>query len=288
MDRVPAADAGRISAVAGQGQRELARCVREYPGLFTARAFDPALLSTLAMAAAFSGPWFTAERLRMANRTALWCFALDWLIDHEAGSGSEAAGIADRCRAVAAGGPAVPGDDLTRFLEDIRDELGAAAAFPALGGVWREELDRMVTAMVREWGWKADPASRPTVEGYLANADNLGFTFVVSAHWIHSGEMIRPADLPPVRAAARAVQRVIRLLNDLATYERDVAWNDLNALLLGATRDQVRRRTGGLVAAAGAAIGPLRGPYPRLAGYLHRQMEFCMGFYDVTDFWGEL
>lgn len=288
LDAPPAVAAGRICAVAGQGQRDLAGCVERYPDLFGARPFDPGLLSTLSMAAAFSGPWFSADQLRMANRMALWCFALDWLVDHEAKSRDEAAAVADRCRAVAAGAAPEPGDELAAFLAALRDELSAAPAFASLGEVWRDELDRMLAAMVREWEWKSDPAARPTLAGYLDNADNLGFSFVVTAHWIHSGAACEPADLPALRAAAAAVQRAIRLLNDLATYERDLAWGDLNALLLGADRAQVAERTAEMVAAAGAAVDPLRADYPRVAGYLHRQMEFCMGFYGVTDFWGSL
>mgnify|MGYP006198488195 CR=1 FL=1 len=30
------------------------------------------------------------------------------------------------------------------------------------------------------------------------------------------------------------------------------------------------------------------GEQPRVAGYLERQMEFCVGFYVVTDYWGSL
>jgi hypothetical protein len=289
VDALPAAaPSGRICALAGQGQREMRGWAAEYADLFAAKPFDPALFSTLALAAAFSGPWLTAEQVRMANRSALWCFGLDWLIDYVATSPAEAAEIAGRCLAVADGGPAVPGDDLTRFLADIRDELRAAAAFPALGPVWRDELRRMLAAMVREREWRSAPERRPTFEEYLRNADNLGFSFVFAAHWMHTGESPPAADVPAIRAASWAVQRVIRLLNDLATYERDVAWGDLNALLLGVTRTQVRERLVVLSDAARAAIEPLRAQHPRLAGYLRRQMEFCVGFYGITDYWGEL
>jgi Terpene synthase family 2, C-terminal metal binding len=281
-----AVESGRICAVAGQTQRQMRGWAAAYPGLYSAKAFDPALYSTLALATAFSGPWLDAGQQRMANRVTLWCFGLDWLVDYVATTPGEARGIADRCTAVAGGAAPPEGDELTAFLAEIRDELAAAEGYGVLSGVWRDELRRMLAAMVRECEWKAGEAATPTFEEYLGNADNLGFSFVFAAHWTATEPT--PADVPATRAASWAVQRVIRLLNDLATYERDVSWGDLNALMLGVDRAEVGERVTALAGAARHLIRPLRGEQPRVADYLERQMEFCMGFYGVTDYWGSL
>jgi hypothetical protein len=279
-------EAGAICAVAGQSQRDMRGWAGEYPALFSAKPFDAALYSTLSLAMAFSGPWFDAKQLRMANKVCLWAFGLDWLVDYVATSPSEAEDLTRRCMATAEGAPPVPGDDLTRMLADIRDELAASPAFPVLGPVWLEELRSMLDAMLREWHWKSEER-RPSFEEYLGNADNLGFTFAFTSHWIHtSGPSV--ADLDGIRQASRAVQRVIRLLNDLATYERDLSWGDLNALLLGVTRSEVEQHIAALAAAARELIIPLRKNQPEVAGYLERQMDFCAGFYQVGDYWGAL
>jgi hypothetical protein len=279
-------EAGAICAVAGQSQRDMRGWAGEYPGLFSAKPFDAALYSTLSLAMAFSGPWFDAKQLRMANKVCLWAFGLDWLVDYVATSPSEAEDIARRCVATAEGAPPVSGDDLTRMLADIRDELAASPAFPVLGSVWREELRFMLEAMLREWHWKSEER-RPSFEEYLGNADNLGFTFAFTSHWIRtSGPQV--ADLDRIRQASRAVQRVIRLLNDLATYERDLSWGDLNALLLDVTRPEVEQRIAELAAVSRELIIPLRKDHPEVAGYLERQMDFCAGFYQVGDYWGAL
>jgi hypothetical protein len=263
-----------------------------YPSLFSAKPFDPALFGTLALASAFSGPWLSAERLRMANRVCLWCFGLDWLIDYVATSTAEVEEIVSRCLAVADGAPPARGDDLTCFLADIRDELADTPAFPALRAVWLDDLRRVLGAMTLETAWKAGHSSGdrplPTFEEYLGNADNLGFSFVFDAHWIFTAESAPIGDLTPVREASWAVQRVIRLLNDIGTYHRDLAWGDLNALMLGVSRDEVDSRLADLVARGRELIRPLRQDHPRLAAYLERQMDFCAGFYHVTDYWGEL
>ncbi len=281
-----ATECGAICAVAGQSQRDMRAWAAAYPGLFSAKPFDAALYSTLSLAMAFSGPWYTAEQLRMANKVCLWAFGLDWLVDYVASSPREVDDIVRRCLEVAAGAPP-SGDDLTRMLADIRDELAAAPAFPVLGALWREELRRMLEAMLKEARWKAAKVT-PTFEEYLGNADNLGFSFAFASHWLYTAGPGPAAGPGPVTEASRAVQRVIRLLNDLGTYERDVTWGDLNALLLGVGRPQVEGRVAELAALSRELIVPLRAGAPELAGYLERQMDFCAGFYRVTDYWGAL
>ncbi|GGK88862.1 hypothetical protein Sme01_02110 [Sphaerisporangium melleum] len=282
-----AVDAGAICAVAGRSQREMQEWMAGYPGLFAARPFDAALSSTLSLAMAFSGPWLDAAGLRMANKVCLWAFGLDWLVDYVASSAPEVAEIAGRCLAVAAGDPPLAGDDLTVFLGEIRDELAASPSFPLLGPVWREELELMLEGMSREREWR-DSGVTPSLEEYLGNAANLGFSFAFAAHLIHVGGVTDAADVEPVRRASHAVQRVIRLLNDLGTYERDLAWGDLNALLLGVTREEVDRQVASLAARSRSLIEPLRGSHPHIAGYLERQMDFCAGFYRLADYWGAL
>lgn len=281
------AECGRSAAVAGQVGRRMREWAQSYPQLFSAKPFDPTLFTTLALASAFSGPWLTAAELRMANRVCLWCFGLDWRIDYLASSPEQARETARRCLRVADGASPADGDDLTRFLADIRDELRSAAAYPALGGVWRDELARMLDAMIIESEWK-HAAARPSFEEYLGNADNLGFCFVFTTHWIATAPPGPPGDVPAIRAASRAVQRVVRLLNDLGTYQRDREWGDLNALLLGVGRDEVERRAAALAEEARETIAPLRAAHAELAAYLERQMDFCAGFYGVADYWGTL
>ncbi|WP_433464826.1 terpene synthase family protein [Spirillospora sp. CA-128828] len=293
---MPALEAGTICAVAGQAQRQMRAWAAEHPALYDAKAFDPALFSTLALAAAFSGPGLSAGGLRMANRVCLWCFGLDWLIDYAATSRVEVANLVQRCATVADGGSTVgPPDgaaaeeELVRFLAAIRGELEAEPGYPGLRDVWRDELQRVLDAMALEWDWKtarADGGRGPTFEEYLANADNLGFSFVFASHWIASGG---GGNVPTVRAASWAVQRVIRLLNDFGTYERDVQWGDLNALLLDRPRAEVEERIGELTSEARTLLrGAAESGAPELAEYMERQMDFCAGFYGVTDFWGTL
>ncbi|MDF5752028.1 terpene synthase family protein [Spongiactinospora sp. TRM90649] len=281
-----AARNGRICAVAGRIQREMRDWCDAYPTLFSAKPFDATLFSTLSVTLAFSGHWMSAAELRTAARMTLWSFGLDWHMDYLASSPGEARETALRCLAVATGAPAEPGDDLTAFLGDIRAELAETPAFPTLEPVWREEFERMLGGMTREWDWRAAETA-PGFEEYLANADSVAFSCVFTAFWISTSvpEGMRVAE---VREASHAVQRVIRLINDLATYERDVRWGDLNALRLGVGREEVERRVVALTTRARGLLREVRPAHPHLADYMEGQMDFVAGFWQGGDYWGEI
>lgn len=282
---------GRICAGAGDAQRDLQECAAAHAGLFSGKPFDPALFSTVCLANAFCAPWLSADRLRMANRAALWVFGLDWLIDYIATSESEVTAVVRRCAEVADGAPPVTDDALTQFLAELLADLTVAPAWPALSAVWREEFQKMLDAMAREWVWQAARVSGgelPTFADYLDNADNICFSFIFVSHWIVNSGPPPITQLDEVRTAGRAVQVVIRLLNDLGTYERDVSWGDLNALMLGVTRADIERQIERLVADCQRLLEPLRDQHADLAVFLERYIEFNVGFWGLSDYWGQL
>ncbi|MEU8184529.1 terpene synthase family protein [Micromonospora sp. NPDC049044] len=283
-----AAEHGRICALAAKGQRDLAERAAAYPDLFPARPFDPALFGNVAMAIAFGAPRCDLDQLRVTNRAVLWGFAVDWLVDHEARSRAEIDRLTASCLAVADGGPPAADDPLGRFLAELRDELAAVPAYATHGAVWRTELRTMFDAMAREWDWKqaAGSGAMPTLDEYLANAANLACTVVNVVHWIRSDDPATLAHLDALVAASDQVQRILRLVNDLASYERDKRWGDLNALMLVPERADVERRIADLVTEARELLEPLRASCPVPADYLARQIGFSSGFYRSTDFWG--
>ncbi|MEH1013313.1 terpene synthase family protein [Micromonospora sp. CPCC 206060] len=287
-----ATEQGRICALVARGQRDLQRCAVDHRDLFPADPFDATLFSSIAMAIAFGAPWCTEEQLRLTNRTVLWGFAVDWLVDRVATSAAEVDRLVDAALAVADGAAPPADQPLARFLAELRDELATAPTYPALRGVWRAELARMVSAMAREWVWKSTtaekggPAVVPTLDEYLDNADNLGATFVNVTHWIHTGDPTTAAHLDDLVAASGVVQQVLRLVNDLGTYERDLRWGDLNALMLVADRAEVRHRIDALVDRSRDLLAPLTVTCPVQAAYLARQLGYSSGFYRTTDFWG--
>ncbi|MGR6320934.1 terpene synthase family protein [Micromonospora soli] len=283
-----AAEQGRVCALAARGQRGLQRRAAAHPELFPERPFDAALFGSVALAMAFSAPRCTVEELDLTGRAVLWGFAVDWQVDHLATSRAEIDRITETCLAVADG--AAPGDPLGRFLAELRDDLAATPAFSELRGLWREEIARTLRAMAREWEWKTAMAggsgAPPTLADYLANAENLAATVVNVAHWIHTGSAGTHRELSRLVAVSDEVQRALRLVNDLGTYQRDREWGDLNALMLVADRAEVERRTAAQVDHCRRLLAELAVDRPREADYLTRQLGFTSGFYRLTDFWG--
>ncbi|WP_339155551.1 terpene synthase family protein [Actinomadura luteofluorescens] len=280
---------GAVMAQAVKCARDLARCAETYPDLFDAKPIDETLFNAVACANAFGSPWLTASGIRMAARTSLWIFGLDWLVDHVATTRDEVDDINRRCLAVAEGASPEPGDGLTRFLADIRDEAAGSPGFAALRDDWLEQFARLLHAGARELTWKfVDEASWPTFDEYLDNADNYGSAWVNISHWIVHADQGVLDHIGELQAASRDVQQVLRLLNDLATYERDVTWGDLNAQMLGVERAQITARIDAIAARCRDRVRPLRGDCPEAVAYLERQIGFSTGFYGLSDYWGSL
>jgi hypothetical protein len=282
-----AAEQGRICALAGRGQRDLQRAAARYPTLCPDPPFDPTLFSTIAMAMAFSAPWCDTGQLTVANRAVLWGFAADWQIDYLAKQQGDVDALVTGCLAVADDGSPEADDPLSCLLAEIRDELKTVPGFDNTHHIWRGELARMLAGMAREWEWKATD-TRPTFDEYLDNADNLGASFVNVSHWIFTGDPVAHGHLAELTEAGREEQRVLRLINDLATYERDLKWGDLNALMLLADRDDIARHITALMDRCQEQVRPLRGTCSREVTYLVRQIGFTRAFYEVSDFWGSL
>ncbi|MGI5145097.1 terpene synthase family protein [Plantactinospora sp. CA-294935] len=294
-DLLSAADHGRICALAVRLERDLHLVGSSHEDLFSGRPFDSGLFSSIAMSIAFTAPEYTAEQLRLTTRTLLWVFAADWQIDYLAQAADDVRKIAADCLAVADGAPPSDGHPLARMLAEIRDELAVAPAFATLRSAWRDELQRMFAAVAREWEWKSaraaaapDALAAPTLDEYLGNSDNLACSLVNVSLWIYAGDQDCLDHLADLMVASREVQRVLRLVNDLATYRRDLQWGDLNALMLVDDPAEVTDRLAALIEGCHEIIRPLETTCPRQARYLKRQIAFTSGFYQVSDFWGSL
>lgn len=302
----PVADARRDILLGGElatvgaltiaGQRDLADRVRAHPDLFDAAPFDAALIGGVAYATACNAAGASSAEIRVANRAALWVFALDWQVDTVATAAERVDHIVSGCLAVADGAVPDPTLPLAGFLAEIRDELATSPGYAAHRPLWREELRRTLAAMAREWGWKSaratgDGSVLPDPATYLDGADNTGLAWVNLSHWLRTGGPDCLDRLDELRVVGGRVQRVLRLVNDLATYDRDVAWGpgDLNVLMLGVDRAEVTRQVGDLVDGCVDLLAPLAADCPREASYLARQLGFVTRFYGSgVDFWGRL
>lgn len=272
---------------------DLQKVMARYQDLFPPRPFDADFPFQLAFLVT-GGIDGQAEELRLHVHAALWVCAVDWLIDHEACSGTEVQEIVDRCLRIADGEIPACGDSLAHFLAEIRSTLAASRTFADHESAWRSELERMLTAMAREWHWNAErnattTAVQPTLDHYLDNADNLGSTWANVTHWIATTEAETLDALDDLRRLSRVTQQAIRLLNDLATIERDRTWNDFNAMMLAADQTEVKERITALTLAFQTQAEPVRSRCPRAVTFLRQQLEWGLDYYGRgADVWGPL
>jgi Terpene synthase family 2, C-terminal metal binding len=285
-----AVDFGRFCATQARGARALQKYAAAYAKLFPTEFYDGGMFSSVVGANVSSAPWLSAEELRLTNLATLCAFAVDRAIDDIAASWEDVQRVLTGCLAVAADTPDAETDDLTRLLATLRNELAAVGAAPQLYGLWRDVLGRTLQAMGRGWAWNqslASPAATlPTVDEYLASPENLGLSFVYVSLWISTRGWSAVDRIDDLMALCRQAEQVVRLLNDLRSYERDAAKGHLNVLHLGIGPDEALelartiadRVHRSLRAEAGAADG--------LNVYLDRLIDFNMGFYTLTDYWG--
>ncbi|MET9244656.1 terpene synthase family protein [Nonomuraea sp. NPDC003709] len=270
---------GRTCALAAECGRDLRRCAQMYSGLFPAAAFGAEFYAALTLSTAFSAPWASAEHLKVANRAALWVLAVDRLVDHTATTREQVDRLIRECLSVADG--AVPRSAATRFLADLRDELGTVKEFDDLRWIWRDQLAETLTGMRRAWVWR-DTRAVLTLERFLDNADSRGSCFVDVSHWIYTADDWARTHLDDLRAVSRQVQRYLHLLGDVASYRRDMSWGDLNVLALGVSRAEVTRAMAALAREAAGLIEPVGAGSPRTAAYLRRQIGFNAGFVGIS------
>ncbi|MEU6783807.1 terpene synthase family protein [Nonomuraea angiospora] len=270
---------GRTCALAAECGRDLRRCAQMYSGLFPAAAFGAESYAALTLSTAFSAPWASAEHLKVANRAALWVLAVDRLVDHTATTREQVDRLIRECLSVADG--AVPRSAATRFLADLRDELGTVKEFGDLRWIWRDQLAETLTGMGRAWVWR-DTRAVLTLERFLDNADSRGSCFVDVSHWIYTADDWARTHLADLRAVSRQVQRYLHLLGDMASYRKDMSWGDLNVLAVGVSRAEVTGAMAALAREAAGLIEPVRAGSPRTAAYLRRQIGFNAGFVGIS------
>lgn len=276
---------GSTCALAAECGRDLRQCAQMYGELFPAGAFDTELYTTLSLTGAFSAPWATAQRLRVANRAALWVLAVGRMVDRTSTGRRTVAALAEECLAVADG--ASPHAAVTRFLADLRDELATVREFEALRPLWRDQLARMLEGMTRAWSWR-DTRAVPSFARYLDNADSRGTCFVDVSHWIYAGDFWARRHLAELREVSAHVQRYLHLLADIATYRRAVSWGDLNVLMLGVSRAEVGETMARLAREVGDLLAPVGEGSPRTAAYLRRQIGFNAGYHGISGYWQEM
>jgi len=193
----------------------------------------------LCLSVAAAAPFASVEALISTARLSLWVFTLDDLFDEEHVPDQLLDRRAALYRAIARRECEPPlRDSLAVALGDVRDDLARYPLFSAIGDNWVNALCGTIDAMRTEHRWRQEfrrlgPAALPTYKEYLAVGQySIGAPPHVWAALITTGDPSTPLHLAHLCQMERAASICIRLANDLQSWGKEVAEENVNALLL--------------------------------------------------------
>jgi hypothetical protein len=216
------------SAIAGATTVQVARSVQRWAARFPT-VVDPDLVLPVALTHTFCCPWLQPRELLVGCRAALWVFHVDDIVE-------EASLDIPRLLDVAAGAAPDRGTPTEIVLSELRDELAGQSLFDAMGDLWRDTLNRLLTGLMWERNTAlalAAGAPEPSVAEYLKHAVSIGSAFTRSSIWLASENTGLLPQLEVLTAGLSEAVVAVRLANDLATYKRELTEPaSLNILML--------------------------------------------------------
>ena len=193
----------------------------------------------LSLSIAAAEPFSSVEALVATARVSLWVFTLDDLFDEERVPQTELMRRAERYRSIVQNQPtASAADSLANALREIRDEMSTYPLFPTLGHEWAKALCGTIDGMTREYYWrlayrKDGGASLPSYDEYVANGlYSIGGPPHIWASIITAGDPTAAEHVEELRQMERISSTVIRLANDLQSYEKEITEEKFNSVLL--------------------------------------------------------
>ena len=273
LDPVASATAG---ATVLQVTRSLQRWAARHPSVV-----DLDLVLPVALTHTFCCPWLRPDELLAGCRTALWVFHVDDVVE-------KVPLDVPRLLDIAAGAAPDPENPTETVLGELRDELTGRPLFDATGDLWGNTLNCLLTGLM----WERDTAlalsagaAEPSVEEYLRHAFTIGSAFVRSSLWLGSEDLGLLPQLDVLSAGMSEAVVAVRLANDLASYERELAEPaSLNVLMLQGiderwVHSEIRKRR----ARCAEILAPVLQESNAAVGVL-RLIDYTTTFYLNTDY----
>jgi hypothetical protein len=225
--------APRLEAKAQRVADELCVWASSYPSIRPVRSLPLALSVTAAC------PDESEDALCAVARVSLWVFALDDLFDEGNLSLGELLVRAARYRAIAYGDvDRNTADPLADALADVTYGLGGFSLFAALHDEWSSALCRTIDAMLREEHWRIRYRERgaralPSFRNYVENGLNsIGGPPHVWSAIVATGDWSSRQHLEYLRQMERSASICVRLANDLRSYEKEIAEQKFNSIVI--------------------------------------------------------
>lgn len=127
---------------------------------------------------------------------------------------------------------------LSGMLYEIRRELAQSSTFPGLSALWASRLSQLARAMANEYEYglryqAAGKETLPSLDTYIEGGiHSVGFPFWGTSVLILLSEPVFQEHLYPINEILIQTGAAIRLYNDVRTYQKEVAENNINALTI--------------------------------------------------------
>jgi hypothetical protein len=146
---------------------------------------------------------------------------------------------AERYRAITRGETvSTANDSLARALVEVRDDLASYPLFATLGTTWADAMCGTIDGMTREYFWRRsyrdDSAFvMPTYDEYVANGlYSIGGPPHIWAAIITVGDLSSVDSVEHLSEMEHLSSSCIRLANDLQSYAKELAEENINALII--------------------------------------------------------
>lgn len=248
--------------------------------------FDSRRFSAMVQAAYCSMPEASVDRLALTARFPIWVYAIDDRLDSPDITDDELETLVAACRGAVDGASCIGSDPLVSTLAELRSELMRSPLFEHLRAPWELALHQMLIGMRFECYAGRQLAmglSTPSLEEYLVHAAH---SIAVPAHvlttWIVTEDASLPEHLDELMKALHEAASAIRLANDLRTVDKEVAEENLNALMLGLTQTELVDRLQGHSNSCQTILSPMLG-LSEAARCLARTLAFSLEFYQCAN-----
>jgi hypothetical protein len=177
----------------------------------------------------------------ISAKLAFWIYGVDDVADERTVPLAELEERAERWYEVAeSSSHDQPGetDGLAEMLAEIASELSRFPLFEYLRPHWALEVRRLVQAMI--WEYRSGvaytaggPDALPTLDEYLEQGwHSIGVPLWALTVWAAADDSSVCADLKAINQATEYAAAVVRLYNDLRTFEKELGEGNVNSVLI--------------------------------------------------------
>ena len=231
LQALPEAEQRRIASLTV----EAAELLTEWSASFS--AVRPVRILPICLSVAAAAPFADLQAIVDTARVSVWIFALDDLFDEGQFSPAELALKAEHYERILLERPVRAADDeLATILRQVKASLAEHSLYGQLGTEWAQALNGTIQAMRQENEWAAafqqnQLAAMPNYDEYLdCGRRSVGGPPHMWAAILTTNDSTAAQQRAFLGRMVDQSAAIIRLANDLQTYERELAEGKLNSL----------------------------------------------------------